>query len=313
MSFSLIIPVYGNEGGIRALLDAISALATEIEEPFDAVFVVDGSPDQSYAELSLMLPGCGFDATLVTLSRNFGAFAAIRAGLEMAKGEHLAVMAADLQEPPSLIVGFSRMLATGNFDVIFGVRQGRQDPAGSKFASMVFWKMYRALVLPEVPANGVDIFAMTRSFRDRLLTLGEANSSLLAQLFWLGGRRGYANYERRAREHGKSAWTLRKKFRYLSDSIFSFTDLPVRVLMASGAVGMLLAVTLGATTLLAKWLGYVDAPGYAGTLLTILFFGAMNLLGIGIIGTYAWRAYENTKARPLSIVQTTETFAKDAP
>lgn len=312
MQFSLIIPVYGNAGAIDQLLEAIRGIASRVAGSFDAVFVVDGSPDQSYAELRAMLPGCGFDATLLSLSRNFGAFPAIRAGLEAAQGDHLAVMAADLQEPPELIVEFSHMLATDDYDVVFGVREGRQDPLTSKVASIAFWRMYRALVLPEIPANGVDIFAMTRSFRDRLLTLNEANSSLLAQLFWLGGRRGYAPYERRARQHGKSGWTLRKKLRYLSDSIFSFTDLPVRILMTVGASGMLLSAVLGVTTLVAKWLNLLDAPGYAGTLLTILFFGAMNLLGIGIIGTYAWRAYENTKARPLSIIQSIETFSKDA-
>ncbi len=309
--FSLIVPVYGNEGSIPDLIEAVSSLHAQIEG-FEAIFVVDGSPDLSYALLRESLPLVTFPSSLLALSRNFGAFAAIRAGLQAANGRLVAVMAADLQEPPQLIVDFSKLLASGDFDVVFGLREGRRDPWTSKFASSIFWRVYRALIMPDIPKNGVDIFAMTRDFRSRLLLLAESNSSLLAQLFWLGGRRGYVGYERQLRRHGTSAWTLKKKLRYLSDSVFSFTDLPVRILMAIGSASFVLAIILGAITLGAKLAGSDIVPGYAGTLITILFFGALNSLGLGIVGTYAWRTFENTKARPLAVVLTAEHFPKES-
>lgn len=312
-TLSLVVPVYGNEASIDALLKAVRAIHRETGDGFEALFVVDGSPDRSYALLRERLPSAGFNARLIALSRNFGAFAAIRVGLEQAHGRIIAVMAADLQEPPELIVSFRDALLGGDIDVAFGVREARTDPMLSKIASQVFWSIYRRFVMPDIPKGGVDIFAVTASFRDRLLSLRESNTSLLAQLFWLGGRRTFVSYQRRTRLHGRSAWTLRKKLRYLSDSVFAFTDLPVRLLIALGAVALAIALLLSAITFFARLSGVLEVPGYAGTMLAILFFGAFNALGLGVVGTYAWRAFENTKARPLAVIQTEESFNEERP
>ena len=310
---TVVVPVYGNEGSIDELLAALSGIGASMDGSFEAVLVVDGSPDRSFALLHERLPGAGFDSTLIALSRNFGAFAAIRAGLEQARGDVIAVMAADLQEPPELALQFHARLAAGDGDVAFGVRESRQDPALSQLASGLFWRVYRRWVMPDIPKGGVDIFALTSGFRDRLVALREANSSLLAQLFWLGGRRVFVPYQRRAREHGKSAWTLRKKMRYLSDSVFAFTDLPVRLLIWAGMAGLVIAGLAGVVTALARFAGMVDVPGYAMTMLAILFFGALNSLGLGVVGSYAWRAFENTKQRPLAVVQSFQQFGSARP
>jgi glycosyltransferase involved in cell wall biosynthesis len=309
---SLVVPIYGNEGSIDELLDAIRGIKASTDTGFEAVFVVDGSPDRSYALLHERLPQAGFTSQLISLSRNFGSFPAIRVGLEFARGRVIAVMAADLQEPPELVVKFLAALAHGDVDVAFGVREGRQDPALSRLASRMFWAVYRRFVMPDIPKGGVDIFAVTSRFRDRLLQLRESHTSLLAQLFWLGGRRTFIPYERRERRHGRSGWTLRKKLRYLSDSVFAFTDLPVRILIMLGLASMGVAILLTMVTLVARFSGLVAVPGYAGTMLTILFFGAFNSLGLGVVGAYAWRAFENTKSRPLAVVQSEESFNENA-
>ena len=144
--------------------------------------------------------------------------------------------------------------------------------------------------------GGVDMFGCNKAFRDSLLTLNEGHSSLVAQIFWLGFRREIVTYSRRKREHGKSAWTFRKKLNYLMDSVFSFTDLPVRLLVRLGMTGSLVAMLLGVVVLIAKISGMISVPGYAMTILIISFLGSLNLLGIGIVGSYAWRAYENTRS-----------------
>lgn len=311
-SLSVVVPVYRNEESIEPLLAVLSSLTGQVNMPLEAVFVVDGSPDQSYQRLTALLPAQPFPSQLISLSRNFGAFAAIRSGLAAANGSIIAVMAADLQEPPELVLDFARALADGSHDLAFGVRQSRADPAISKLASNTFWSLYRTLIMPDIPKGGVDIFALTSSFRDKLLSLNESNTSLLGQLFWLGGRRKFVSYARRERAYGTSAWTLRKKLTYLSDSIFAFTDLPVRLLIAFGSIAMVLAVLLGMLILFARLSGLVDVPGYAGTMLAILFFGAFNSLGLGVIGTYAWRAFENTKARPLAVIQSHQIFRRDS-
>lgn len=310
-SLSLVVPIYRNEGSIDALLQAVERIAGAVQGGFEAIFVVDGSPDQSYALLCEKLPGCTFRAQVASLTRNFGAFPAIRAGLELSRSDLTAVMAADLQEPPELVINFWKRYVSGPYDVAFGVREARNDPMGSKVASTLFWGAYRRLVIKDIPKGGVDIFAVSRDFRERLLRLNEAHSSLLAQLFWLGGKREFVPYQRREREHGKSAWTLSKKLRYLSDSIFAFTDLPVRMLTALGLIAFAVTALLAVYVLAAKFSGLVPVPGYAGTMLTILFFGALNSLGLGLVGTYAWHAFENTKARPLSITQSVDVFDKE--
>lgn len=312
-SLALVVPIYGNEGSIDDLLHAVEYIAGSVEGSFEAIFVVDGSPDRSYALLREKLPGCTFRAQLASLTRNFGAFPAIRAGLELSRSDLTAVMAADLQEPPELVINFWKQYVQDAYDVAFGVREARNDPMGSKLASTLFWEVYRRLVIKDIPKGGVDIFAVSRDFRERLLRLNEAHSSLLAQLFWLGGKRAFVSYQRRERQHGKSGWTLRKKLRYLSDSVFAFTDLPVRMLTALGLVALVFTALLGVLVVAAKLSGLVAVPGYAGTMLTILFFGALNSLGLGIVGTYAWHAFENTKARPLSILQSVDHFEKELP
>lgn len=299
---SIVIPVYRNEGSIESLLAALGELHRALDGDLEVVFVVDGSPDESYALLAKWLPDCTFQSQLVLLARNFGAFAAIRCGLELANGQYIGVMAADLQEPPALMIEFFGALSTEPLDVVFGERKGRSDPMSTKLASGVFWSTYRRLVQPDVPAGGVDVFAVTAAFRDSLVSMREANTSLLGLLFWLGGRRAFIPYTRQERQHGKSAWTFRKKFTYLLDSVFAFSDLPVRLLMASGLVGLLLSIALGAAVLVTRLSGLYHVPGYAGSMLTILFFGALNTFGLGIVGNYAWRSYENTKGRPLSII-----------
>ena len=150
--------------------------------------------------------------------------------------------------------------------------------------------------------------AASQRMREALLTLPEANTSLLAQLFWLGGRRAFVPYVRQQREIGRSAWTFRKKLRYLMDSVFAFTDLPIRLLLGLGLVGVTVSAVLALAVMGAKLSGHVAVPGYAATILVVLFFGAFNALGLGIIGSYVWRAFENTKQRPLTIEQQADTF-----
>ena len=307
--YSLVIPVYKNEGSIPDLLAALVAMNQELENRLEVLFVIDGSPDASYAKLHDLLPATGLYAKLVLLSRNFGSFAAIREGLTLAQGEFAAVMAADLQEPPELIARFFAALEKGDTDVVFGLREARHDPFMTRLSAHAFWWIYRRFVQRDVPVGGVDVFAVNRTFLLRLIALEEANSSLLGLLFWMGGRRTFIPYTRRERAHGKSAWTLKKKVTYLLDSVFAFTDAPIRILLFSGMLGLGISVLFGLAVIAAKVLGEVPVPGYAGTMLAVLFFGGLNALGLGLVGNYAWRAYDNTKRRPLSIA----TFIEEYP
>jgi hypothetical protein len=230
-----------------------------------------------------------------------------------ATGPHFAVMAADLQEPPGLAVEFFRRLEQDACDVVCGVRTGRDDPLRARLASKLFWAAYRRLVQPEMPPGGVDVFGCNVRARDALVALTEAHSSLIGQLLWIGMRRDEVPYHRRARQRGKSAWTLRKKLAYLFDSSLAFSDLPIRLLFGVGMLALAVAAVYGGIVLAARLTGLIAEPGYAPTVLLISGFGALNALGLAVVGAYAWRAFENTKGRPLAIVQRRTTFGEGAP
>jgi polyisoprenyl-phosphate glycosyltransferase len=300
--YSLVIPVYGNEGSIPLLLEAVAELDASLDGELEAVFVVDASPDRSHDLLAEGLASRAFAWKLLLLSRNFGSFNAIRAGLEHATGPHFAVMAADLQEPPELVLEFFQILGSGTADIVVGTRRSRSDPSLARTASRVFWGFYRRFVQKEMPPGGVDMFGCNDAFRRQLLALTESNSSLVGLIFWLGFRRVEVPYDRRVREHGKSAWTFRRKLRYLADSIFSFTDFPIRMLALVGILGIGGSVVISISVLVARLAGWIHVPGYAATVLVISFLGAVNCFGLGVIGSYVWRAYENTKGRPQVIV-----------
>ncbi|RYE90205.1 MAG: glycosyltransferase [Myxococcales bacterium] len=300
--FSLIIPVYKNEENIADLLPALEALGPQLDQPLEVVFVVDGSPDRSLAMLRERAPACRFACQVIAHSRNFGSFAAIRTGLSLARGDHFAAMAADLQEPPELVVEFFRRLASGEADVTLGVRVSRDDPFFSSLSAQLFWALYRRLVNPDIPPGGVDVFGCNRAVRDQLLTLPEVNSSLVGLLFWVGFRRVEIPYSRRPRTAGKSAWTLGRKLRYLSDSVYSFTDLPVRLLTSLGGAAMVLSCLGALVVLMARLQGRIPVAGYTVIVIVTVFFGGLNSLGLGVIGSYVWRAFENTKRRPGAIV-----------
>lgn len=305
---SLIIPVYLNEGSIPELLDALERLSARVADGLEVVFVVDGSPDASYRLLRERLPANKFRSQLILLSRNFGSFAAIREGMRVAQGPLFAVMAADLQEPPELVEEFFAELARGDVDVVLGTRTSRADPWLSRTASSTFWAIYRRFVQPDMPVGGFDVFGCNLGFRDTLLSLGERNSSLVGLIVWMGFRRKLVSYERRERRHGVSGWTLRKKLRYMADSLFAFSDLPIRLLIGAGSVGMAVALVLGLAALTLRLAGVIQVPGYTAILLVVLFFAALNAFGLGTVGSYVWRTFENTKARPQSIALARTTF-----
>jgi len=308
MKYSIIIPVYKNEQNSSRLLVALEDLNQKLSSDLECVFVLDGSHVKSFEILKQNLPLAKFQSQLLAHSRNFGSFPAVRSGLHAAKGIYLVVMAADLQEPPELILEFFTALADNKCDVVIGTRNSRNDPLITRLTSSVFWRFDKKFIIPEMPKDGVDIFGCNKVFCEQLLKLEESRSSLIALVFWLGFRRKFISYERQTRLEEKSAWTFVKKIDYMMDSIFSFTDLPIRLLTRVGMFGCVISVLMGIIVLLAKLTGDVTVPGYTATILVVLFFATLNLFGLGLVGTNAWRGYENTKKRPMAIVSLIQEF-----
>lgn len=305
---SLVIPVYENEENLPRLFRELERLADRFAGDIEIVFVVDGSPDGSLRILEGHLPAWRVRTQLVELSRNFGSFAAIAAGLERARGEYAAVIAADLQEPPELVLAFHDILKSGRADVVLGHRTGRADPWWSQMLSELFWRLYRRFVVADMPKGGIDVFGCTREVRDRLLELKETQTNLIALLFWVGFRRAFVPYERRARLEGRSAWRFGRKLRYAIDSVFNFTDLPIRALLLLGTAGTLLALVASVTVFVMWAAGRVPVLGYTPLMLAVMFFGGLTALGLGIVGQYLWLSLQNSRGRPNFIVKSARTF-----
>lgn len=309
--YSVVIPVYGNSDNIADLLAALRKLSERFTGAFEAVFVVDASPDDCWEQLERSLPAQPFASQLLLHSRNFGSFLAVRSGMEAARGEIIGVMAADLQEPPELMARFFDKIEQGDADIVFGQREGRDDPFPGKLLSDIFWAVYSKLVMTEIPRGGVDVFGCSRKVRDSILAMREANSSLVGQCFWVGYRRAFIPYRRAKRLKGRSQWNFRKRMKYLLDSVFSFTDLPLRLFMWTGALGIVVSFLLGMVTLVVRLFVGIDVPGYTMIILFLCFGFATLLFTQGIVGCYLWRCFENTKDRPLALVARAHSYPED--
>ena len=302
ITHSVVVPVYQNSEFIDQLVESLTKLADSIEGNLEAVFVVDGSLDDSAAKLLARFPSNELSCQILQLSRNFGAFSAIRVGLEVARGSYVAVIAADLQEPPELLRNFFDKLENGSCDIVIGRRSARDDGFITSFLARTYWRFYTRMINREIPSGGVDVFACNKAVTRQLIKLSENNTSLVGLLFWVGFRRDFVDYARLTRLHGKSGWTIKKKFKYLTDSVFAFTDFPIVLLQLIGIFGILVSTVLGVVVLIGSISGSIVAPGYAALMIVLLASTSAILLGLGVVGSYAWRAYENGKNRPNAII-----------
>ena len=306
--YSVVVPVYGNEATLPALIERLKIMAQGLDAPMEVVFVVDGSPDGSLLVLRKLLPMSGMPSQLVNHSRNFGSFAAIRTGFAVARGDYVAAMAADMQEPAELVEQFFEYLSSREYDVAVGTRSGRDDPLTTTTLSKTFWSLYRRWVHPDIPPGGVDIFGCTRQVAARLVALDESHTSMVGLLYWLGFRRVSIPYRRAPRSEGKSGWSFKRKMRYFLDSVFSFTDVPITVLTSIGVIGGIGTLLAGVIVTVARLTGATQQSGYTPLMLVMLMSTFTILFGLGVVGSYVWRTYENSKGRPDSVPMSHEFF-----
>lgn len=306
--YSVVVPIYGNRDSLAALVDRLVELSERRGGGLEGVFVVDGSPDDSLALLKGILSSRTLEAQVLSHSRNFGSASAVRSGLAVARGEYVVVMAADLQEPVEVVESFFDLLEADECDIALGERIGRDDPAASSAMANLYWRFYRQVINREIPTGGVDVFGCTRAIAQRIVSFPETHTSLIALLFWLGYRRRFVKYHRQARHSGTSAFTFRRRLRLLYDSIYAFTDLPIILLQVVGFAGTVLSFFIGVIVFLSWVVGAIKEPGYTPLMIAIAGSTSALLLGLGVVGSYVWRTYENSKRRPLELVATHEYF-----
>lgn len=305
IKISIVFTVYKSEQNIPPLLDAFRTYAKSVENKFklEAVFVIDGSPDDSFAQLKKLLkPDEIFEWQIYKLVKNIGAPQALRYGLKVTTGDYICNMACDQQEPLNFIENAFSALQKSNLEIAYGQRIDREDPWATKLTSNLFWFFYRKLIDPRVPKGGLDMFLITRRVRDALNQFSEKNQFLNGLIMWLGFPFILVPYIRQKRQIGKSSWTLAKRLRYLIDAIFLFSDLPIRLLISLGCIGMAFSAIFALLLLIAKITDSITVPGYAAIATLISFFGGLNCFGLGIIGLYVWGIFSNVQNRPQVLI-----------
>lgn len=300
-TLAIIVPVHNEEHSVETFLTALDAALQGIDAETSVLFVDDGSRDGTAAAIR-RLADKGHRVSLLRLSRNFGKEAALTAGLDAVNADAVVVMDVDLQDPPGLIPEFLRLWREG-YHVVYGARRSRGgDGYLKRLTSFGFYSTFNTLSPMQIPPDAGDFRLMDRRVVEAVRQLPERERFMKGLFAWVGFRHIAVPYDRGGRAHGTSKWNYVRLFRFAIDGITSFSSLPLTIWTA---VGFLIALLSGVAGLfvLGRTLIYgIDAPGYASTLLVILFLGGIQLLGLGIIGEYLGRVYREVKRRPIYIL-----------
>ena len=297
---SIIVPVYNSSAIMPTLLEAIEKERITNNWNLELLLINDGSKDDSYQQICEMAKKYSFVRGF-NLSRNFGHQAAVSIGLERCRGDYIAIIDDDLQDPPSLLPGFFKYLDEG-YDVAYGVRRKRKENFIKVACYEYFYKILRLLSEVEMPLDSGDFCVMKKRVVKSMLDLHERNPFLRGMRSWVGYKQIGVEYERGKRADGESGYTISKLFKIASDGIFSFSNLPLRVTTFLGGIGFSAAFLYSVYILTKKIIFGIYVEGFVTIILMILFFGSLNLLCLGIIGEYIARIYSQGKNRPHAII-----------
>lgn len=307
---SIVIPVYYNQDNLKPLYQDIrEKVIDRIDFEYEIVLVDDGSKDRSW-QVMKELAAADRNIRIIHLSRNFGSHAAILCGLIHSTGNCAVVKAADLQEPTELVLEMYEKWKKGS-NVVLAVREGREESKSQTlFANLYYW-MVRTTALPQMPQGGFDTFLLDRKVIDVLETMDEKNSAITGQILWSGFKTDTVYYVRKAREIGKSRWTLKKKIRLVADTLFSFTNLPIIVVSTVGASSLFGALIWAMVVLGFKLAGKIEVSGFTTLFIFQLFSFGIIMMTLGLLGGYLWRTFDASRNRPVYIIEDRQGFIAD--
>jgi glycosyltransferase involved in cell wall biosynthesis len=300
-SLSIVIPLLNEARSVDALASRLAAVLTRLANPFEVVFIDDGSTDGTLEALrDLNRRDPRFRA--VSFSRNFGKEVAVAAGLRHATGDGVVVMDGDLQHPPEMIARFVELWDDG-YDVVYGQRTDRsRNTPLERFSARAFYNVFYRLSGTLLPDGAGDFRLLDRRVVDvynRLPERSRFNKGLFA---WVGFRSVGVPFEVAAREHGASRWAFRRLLHFAIDGIASFTTVPLKVWSYLGVAVSGIAILYAAFFMLKTLIFGIDVPGFPSLLVSVLFLGGIQLISLGVLGEYLGRVYEEVKGRPLYIV-----------
>ena len=281
--------------------DTLRGLPDEMD--WEVIFIDDGSGDASYAALLALRDAHPNRVRIVKFTRNFGQVPAILAGFQVARGDCCVVMSADLQDPPELILEMVNRWASGKCKIVLANRQDREDGFFARTSSRVFYTLMRRYAIANMPDGGFDFFLVDRRVVDIINETDEKNSFLQGQVLWTGYTPNFIPYTRRRREVGSSRWTLSKKIKYFTDGFVSYTETPIRIITVVGLIVSALSFAYASLIVFLRVFWGLPVEGWAPIMVTILMFGGIQLVMLGVIGEYVWRNNHETRKRPAFVVE----------
>jgi dolichol-phosphate mannosyltransferase len=304
IDFSIVIPVYYNEGCLIPLMRSLTTAVFEANPNYsgEIIFVDDGSGDGSLQELRSIQAEFPVTVTIIKLTRNFGQSSALLAGYDHAKGDCVVTMAADGQEPPEMINEMLRVFFEENYEIVICARAGRDESTYRKVTSHLFYYLMRKLAFKNMPQGGFDFWLMGRRALEAFSRNSDAHSFLPARVLWMGFRTKFLSYRRLERFTGVSRWTFANKLTVFLDGMIGYSFAPIRIMSLLGCIVSLLGFVYAGLILVDALLLGNPVKGWAPLMITVLVIGGFQMIMLGIIGEYIWRTLAQARGRDAYLI-----------
>lgn len=299
---SIVIPCYFNELNIAKTYDVLKKDVLDLRDDikFEIIFVDDGSKDNTLLELK-KVQKIDNRIRIIKLSKNFGEFRAILAGMSYSTGDCVAVMSADLQDPPYLITEMIQNWENGE-KVVIAARSARLEGKLKTFLAHTYYWFLRKLVIEDYPKFGFDFFLIDRQVANILIDMKEKNSTIYVQVIWTGFKPKVIEYVRQDRTDGQSMWSYWKRINLFIDTFIVFSYKPIRFISFMGIVMSLFGFISAIYFIIERMIKGVEVQGWTSLVVAVLVLAGVQLIMLGIIGEYIWRNLDETRKRPIFIV-----------
>ncbi len=306
-TYSLVVPAFNEEGVIEELAARLIDVMDALDGDAETILVDDGSRDRTY---ELMLAAAREEPRLrvVKLSRNFGHQIALTAGVDLAAGDAVIVLDADLQDPPEVILELAERWREG-YDVVYAVRDVREGETRWKRATAsAFYRAFNRISEVQSPVDAGDFRLVDRRALDVFSHMRESNRFVRGMFSWIGLRQTGVVYKRQERFAGETKYPLSKMLRFATTGVISFSAAPLRAALNLGFFVSFLAFALGIWSVIVKFTGLYEVPGWTSIVVVTTFIGGIQLVVLGVIGEYIGDIHAEVKRRPLYVVSDLENF-----
>ncbi|GCF76535.1 glycosyltransferase [Bacillus cereus] len=301
---SVVVPMYFEEEVAQECYNRLKSVMLQNDINYEFVFVNDGSTDRTMEILSEIAAN-DYRTKIVNFARNFGHQVAVTAGIAAAIGDAIVIIDADLQDPPEVIPELIAKWEEG-YEVVYAKRKQRKGETWFKLlTAKYFYKFLNYMSDIDIPKDTGDFRIIDRKVADVFNQMTERNRFIRGMMSWVGFRQTYVEYERDERFAGETKYPLKKMIKFASDGIIAFSTKPLRIVMSLGLLSVLISIAVLLYTITVKIIGNDTQTGWASIMVAITFFSGIQLLGLGIVGQYIARIYDESKNRPIYIVKET--------